>query len=284
MKTTRKVISEFGFQNKKSLGQNFLVDEAVLRRIAELAEVGPEELVLEIGPGPGSLTKYLAQKAQKIIAIEKDENLAAALKSQISPEKLELIEADVLEYDFNDFRKLGVKLKVISNLPYNIGTEVVFRLLETPGVFSELFLMLQQEVAKRIVAGPGNREYGILSVICQLHSNPAIVMNLGPEVFRPRPKVNSSLVRFRILDQPRFPVADYLEFKKVVRAFFSMRRKMLKNSFAKSGLLPVEKMEDLLNRAGIDTLARAETVDLERLVRLSNLFVEERRNAGTARG
>jgi len=277
MRKTEKVVSQFGFQTRKSLGQNFLVDERVLRQIVELAEIGPDDYVLEIGPGPGSLTKYLVEKAKKVFAIEIDDELAAILKNEVRSEKLAVIVTDVLEYKFNNIDILDSKLKVVSNLPYNISTEVVFKLLETPGVFSELYLMLQQEVAKRIVAQPGNKEYGILSVVCQYHSDPAIILDLGPEVFRPRPKVNSSLVRFRILDQPRFPVSDYREFKKVVRACFSMRRKMLKNSFGKSGLgLDQETMECLLVKAGIELTARAETVSLEKMVKLANLFVEEK--------
>jgi len=277
MRKTEKVVSQFGFQTRKSLGQNFLVDERVLEQIVELAEIGPDDCVLEIGPGPGSLTKYLVEKAKKVFAIEFDDELAAILKNEVRSEKLEVISADVLEYNFNDIGWLGNKLKVVSNLPYNISTEVVFKLLETPGVFSELYLMLQQEVAKRIASKPGNKQYGILSVVCQYHSDPEIILDLGPEVFKPRPKVNSSLVRFRILDQPRSPVSDYREFKKVVRACFSMRRKMLKNSFGKSGLgLAPETMDGLLAKAGIDPTARAETVSLEKLVKLANLFVDEK--------
>jgi 16S rRNA (adenine1518-N6/adenine1519-N6)-dimethyltransferase len=277
MRKTQKVVAQFGFQTRKSLGQNFLVDERVLRQIVQLAGIGPDDHVLEVGPGPGSLTKYLVEKAQKVIAIEFDEDLAAILKNEVRSDKLDVISADVLKFNFNDLSRLGCKLKVVSNLPYNISTEVVFKLLETPGVFSELYLMLQQEVAKRIVSKPGGREYGILSVICQYHSNPEIILNLGPQVFKPRPKVNSSLVRFRVFDQPRFPVTDYREFKKVVRACFSMRRKMLKNSFGRSGLgLAPEKMEMLLVNAGIDLTARAETVSLEKMVKLANLFVEEK--------
>lgn len=277
-------MSGFGFLAKKSLGQHFLVDERVLRQIVELAGIGPDDFVLEIGPGPGSLTKYLTEKAKKVIAIELDEQLAGILKHEIKTENLSVIQADVLKYDLNEIRQIGNKLKVVSNLPYNISTEVIFKLLETPGVFSELYLMLQQEVAKRVVAMPGKKDFGILAAICHLHSDPEIILNLGPEVFRPRPKVNSSLVRFRVLAEPRYPVKDYREFKKVVRACFSMRRKMLKNSFGRSGLgLAPERMESLLVDAGIDLTVRAETVPLEKLVRLANLFFDERsRDAGTA--
>jgi len=280
MRQTRKAIAQFGFREKKSLGQHFLVDENVLAQIVELAGVGKGDIVLEIGPGPGSLTKYLVNKAQKVLALELDEKLASVLRHEVRAENLEVIVSDILKININDLKEYGQKLKVVSNLPYNISTEVIFRLLETPGLFSELYLMLQKEVAERLVARPVGKDRGLLSVICQYHSDPEIVMRLGPEVFKPRPKVDSALVKFRILENPKLEAADYHTFKKVVRAAFAMRRKMVRNSLAKSGLgLEPEKVEELLASADILSTSRAEELELENLVKLSNLYFKAMENA-----
>jgi len=273
MKQTRQVLSSFDLKGRKSLGQNFLLDEKVLKQIADLAQISANDCVLEIGPGPGSLTKYLVQKAKKVVTIELDPELVKILKAELKNPNLEIVQADILKFNFNEIMQQGEKIKLISNLPYNISTQVVFRLLETPGLFSELYLMLQKEVADRIVAEPRTKEYGILSVISQFHSEPQILLNLGPESFKPRPKVNSALVKFRVLSEPRFRVADYQDFKKLVRAGFAMRRKMLKNSLAKSGLgLSPEKVDELMARAAINPKSRAEELSLEKLVLLANLY------------
>jgi len=270
-------------RSKKSLGQNFLVDENLLQKIVALAELGPDDLVLEIGPGLGNLTRYLVKKAKKVFALELDRELVHRLKYKIWAQNLEVMEADILKFDF---RELGAdkKIKVISNLPYNISTQIIFRLLESPGFFSELYLMLQKEVAERVVARPHTRDYGILSVIVQLLSAPEILFRIGPQAFRPRPKVDSALVKFRVLESPRFAVADYADFKKVVKACFHLRRKMIINSLAGSGLgLEKEDLEQMLAGAGISPRARAEEIELERLVRLGNIYHEEKGvHAGTS--
>jgi len=284
MKTTRKTLTQFGYQSKKSRGQNFLIDEKILQQIAQLASINPEEYLLEIGPGPGSLTKYLVKKAKKVFAVEIERQLAQILKRTIPAENLEIIEADILQFDFKGIKRSDQKLKVISNLPFNISTPVLFKLLETPGVFSELYLTLQKEVAERIVAHPKTRDYGILAIIAQVHSEPEIILRIGPEAFRPRPKVHSALVKFKILDQPGYQISDYPEFKKVIKACFSQRRKLIINSLAGSGLnLEKDKIEQLLTRAEISPRARAEEIEIERLVRLANLYHSEKESdAGIA--
>ncbi len=284
MNDTEKILSRFGVQGKRSRGQNFLIDENILAQIAGLASIGPEDYLLEIGPGTGSLTKYLVKSARKVFAVEIERQLAEILRRTVPAENLEIIEADILRFDFNKLKIPDQKLKVVSNLPYNISTQVIFQLLETPGIFSELFLTLQKEVAERIVAHPRTRAYGILSVICQVHSEPEIILRIGPEAFRPRPKVHSALVRFKVLERNRFPILDYAVFKKVVKACFGQRRKMIINSLAGSGLnLEKENIAQLLDQAGIRKESRAEEIELERLVKLSNIYCEEMKtNAGTA--
>jgi 16S rRNA (adenine1518-N6/adenine1519-N6)-dimethyltransferase len=235
MKPTRRIIREFGIRSRKSLGQNFLIDENILQKIVELADVRPDDYVLEIGPGPGSLTKYLVQKAKKVIAIEIEPEFARVLKSQIPDNKLEVIVSDVLKFNFNKIKMLDNKYKVISNLPYNISSQVIFKLLESYGIFQELYLMLQKEVAGRVVAKPFSRDYGILSIIAQVHSEPEILLEVGPEAFSPKPKVDSALVRFQISDRG-LQNLDYEFFKRVIKACFSHRRKTILNSLAGSSL------------------------------------------------
>ncbi len=284
MNPNGKPFPSFGHRSKKSLGQNFLVDENLLQKIVSLAKVGPDDQVLEIGPGLGNLTKYLVKNARKVFAVELDSALAHQLKYKIWAQNLDVIEVDILEFNFNEIGVLDKKLKVISNLPYNISTQVIFKVLESPGFFSELYLMLQKEVAERVVAKPHSRDYGILSVIAQLHSEPEIILRIGPQAFRPRPKVDSALVKFKVLEQPRFAVSDYAHFKKVVKACFRQRRKMIINSLTGSSLaLEKDKLEELLERAGISPRSRAEEIELERLVKLANIYHQEKeQHAGTA--
>ena len=281
MNRTKKVLFQYGYQARRSLGQHFLVDEGLLRKISELADLSKEDWVLEIGSGPGNLTKYLVERAGKVMAMEIEPELVKILKSQLQSEKLEVLEEDILRFDLKKL-KGEKKLKVVANLPYNISTEVIFRLLEAPGIFSELYLMLQKEVAERVVAKPGTKDYGILAVISQFHSEPEILLRLGPGAFHPRPRVDSALVKFKVFDLPRYELANYLDFKKLVRAMFGKRRKTLRNALSKSGLgLDKSQAEELLKKAGISPQARAEQIELERLVLLSNLYSQKKKDAGT---
>jgi len=280
MKPTRRIIREFGIRSRKSLGQNFLIDENILQKIVELADVRPDDYVLEIGPGPGSLTKYLVQKAKKVIAIEIEPEFARVLKSQIPDNKLEVIVSDVLKFNFNKIKMLDNKYKVISNLPYNISSQVIFKLLESYGIFQELYLMLQKEVAGRVVAKPFSRDYGILSIIAQVHSEPEILLEVGPEAFSPKPKVDSALVRFQISDRG-LQNLDYEFFKRVIKACFSHRRKTILNSLAGSSLrLKKEVLVKLLTQAGINPQSRAEEIEISRLVKLANLYQKEKETNG----
>ncbi len=280
MNRTKKVLFQYGYQARRSLGQHFLVDEGLLRKISELADLSKEDRVLEIGSGPGNLTKYLVERAGKVMAMEIEPELVKILKSQLQSEKLEVLEEDILRFDLKKL-KGEKKLKVVANLPYNISTEVIFRLLEAPGIFSELYLMLQKEVAERVVAKPGTKDYGILAVISQFHSEPEILLRLGPGAFHPRPRVDSALVKFKVFDLPRYELANYLDFKKLIRAMFGKRRKTLRNALSKSGLgLDKSQAEELLKKAGISPQARAEQIELERLVLLSNLYSQKKKDAG----
>ncbi len=275
MKSTRQILREYGYRPRKGRGQNFLVRESVLKDIVREAGVDPQETVVEIGPGPGNLTRHLVKAAKKVIAIEIEHELGAVMKAEIKAENIEVIEADALELDFSGLVNQGEKLKVVANLPYNISTPVLFKLLETPDVFSELLLLLQKEVAERVCAAPGKKPYGILAVLTRIKADTEIALRVGREAFSPVPKVDSALVRITMLEHPRAEVADMELFRRVVRAAFSKRRKKLKNSFSGKDLgLSENAVKECLEKAGISPHRRPETVSVEGFAQLANALSE----------
>ncbi|MDP7150143.1 MAG: 16S rRNA (adenine(1518)-N(6)/adenine(1519)-N(6))-dimethyltransferase RsmA [Paracoccaceae bacterium] len=258
----REVIAEHGLSARKSLGQNFLLDLNLTAKIARQAGDLSNCDVLEIGPGPGGLTRgLLAEGARHVLAIEKDNRCIPALHeiSRAYPERLTIVEGDALKVD--PLALLNPPIRVAANLPYNVGTELLVRWLtppDWPPFWSSLTLMFQKEVAERIVAQPGSKAYGRLAVLAQWRADAKIVINLPPEAFSPPPKVSSAVVHLNALTEPRFPAkADILS--KTVAAAFNQRRKMLRAAL--KGLLP--DIEDRLIAAGLKPTDRAEQVSLE---------------------
>ena len=258
----RDVIATHDLAAKKSLGQNFLLDLNLTAKIARLAGDLTNADVLEIGPGPGGLTRgLLAEGARRVLAIEKDPRCMPALAEIAAayPDRLLAINGDALTV--NPLTHLSPPIKIAANLPYNVGTELLVRWLtppEWPPYWESLTLMFQREVAQRIVAGPGTKAYGRLALLAQWRTDPKIVMDLPPEAFSPPPKVNSAVVHLTALPAPRYP-ADPGTLNKVVAAAFNQRRKMLRSAL--KSLHP--QIEDHLNAAGIKPTERAEQVDLE---------------------
>ncbi|SHJ20331.1 dimethyladenosine transferase [Shimia gijangensis] len=263
-----KVIADHGLSARKSLGQNFLLDLNLTAKIARQAGDLSECDVLEIGPGPGGLTRgLLSEGARKVLAIEKDircmpvlEEIAAAY-----PGRLEAINGDALEV--NPLAHLTPPIRVAANLPYNVGTELLVRWLtpkQWPPFWQSLTLMFQREVAERIVAAPGTKKYGRLAILSQWRAEARIVMNLPPEAFTPPPKVNSAVVHLTALPEPRFE-ADAKVLSRVVASAFNQRRKMLRAAL--KGTAP--DIEDRLLAAGIKPTERAEQVSLEQFCALA---------------
>lgn len=254
----------------KALGQNFLVDRDAVHRIVEVADVSSDDTILEIGPGKGVLTAALADKARSVIAIEFDRHLAENLiKDFRGVDNVRIIQADALHYPFEDLAaplKPVNPMKVVANLPYSVSTPILFRLIESRSRFSLMVLMFQREVAERIIAPPGGKDYGVLSVMAQLFTKPEVAFMLPPEAFRPRPKIDSAVVSFEIPERPRVAVADEALFGRVVRAAFSQRRKTLRNSLR---ALCGGATEKVLESAGIDPMRRAETLSLDEFARLA---------------
>jgi 16S rRNA (adenine1518-N6/adenine1519-N6)-dimethyltransferase len=258
----REVIATHGLSAKKALGQNFLLDLNLTAKIARQAGDLSGTDVLEVGPGPGGLTRgLLVEGARKVLAVEKDARCLPALAeiAEAYPGRLEVIGGDALEVDA--LAHLTPPIAICANLPYNVGTELLVRWLTPPTwppVWTSLTLMFQKEVAQRIVAKPGDKAYGRLAVLAQWRCDAHIAMHLPPEAFSPPPKVSSAVVHLRALPAPRFE-ADAKVLERVVAAGFNQRRKMLRASL--KGLSP--DIEDHLNAVGIAPTERAERVSLE---------------------
>ena len=266
----REVIERHGLQAKKALGQNFLFDLNLTGKIARTAGDLSDATVIEVGPGPGGLTRaLLANGARQVIAIERDERCLAAL-AEISdhyPGRLEIVSGDALKTDFAALADGGAggPVKIIANLPYNIGTELLVRWLtvgEWPPFYASMTLMFQREVAQRIVATPGSDAYGRLGVLAGWRTQARIAFDVPPQAFTPPPKVTSSVVHLEPRATP-LPT-DVKKLGRVTEAAFGQRRKMLRQSVKSLG------GEALLERAGIDPTRRAETLSVEEFVRLTN--------------
>ncbi len=262
-----------GVSPKRGLGQHFLIDQGIAQKIVRLADLEPEDCVVEIGPGMGVLTFLMLPLVKKLIAVELDRGMADWLREKGQGlASLTIMRQDALDFDFAIVaEKAGRRLKVVANLPYNISTPVIFRLLENRKLFSHLTLMLQREVAERITASPGSKAYGPLSIFTQLHTSPKIMAQVPPEAFYPRPKVESALVRFEILERPRIAINDDGFFQQVVRASFAQRRKTLLNALMGSSLSlgPKDTVAAALEAIGIDPRRRAETLGLAEFQRLA---------------
>jgi 16S rRNA (adenine1518-N6/adenine1519-N6)-dimethyltransferase len=264
----REVIARHDLRAKKQLGQNFLLDLNLTAKIARAAGDLRGCDVIEVGPGPGGLTRgLLAEGARRVLAIEKDERALPALAeiAEAYPERLQVILGDALEVD--PLAHLTPPIRIVANLPYNVGTELLIRWLtppQWPPFWQSLTLMFQKEVAERIVAKPGGKAYGRLAVLAQWRSDARIVMTLPPEAFVPAPKIHSAVVHLTALPEPRFP-ADPAVLNRVVAAGFNQRRKMLRASL--KGLHP--QIEELLLAAGIQPTARAEEIGLEHFCALA---------------
>ena len=258
----RDIIATHGLDAKKSLGQNFLLDLNLTSKIARLAGDISGHDVLEVGPGPGGLTRgILAAGARRVVALEKDPRCMPAL-AQISaayPGRLDVFNADALEFDMRG--QLTGPVRVVANLPYNVGTELLVRWLtpkDWPPFWSSLTLMFQKEVAERIIAKPGTKAYGRLGILAQWKSTPSVVMELPPEAFTPPPKVYSAVVHLEALAEPRFPAPAGLLSSTVAMAF-NQRRKMLRSSLKSAA----PDIETALRDAGLEPTARAEEISLE---------------------
>ena len=253
---------------RQTLGQHFLGDVGVARAIVDTIAPRSTDLVVEIGPGRGVLTGELARRAGQLIALEIDSTLVPALRTRFP--SVMVVQADARSWPYASLvRPPGGRVVVVGNLPYSAGTVILTALIAARSAIDEMVIMLQREVAERVAATPGSKSYGSLSVLTQLVSEPTVVLTVPPGAFRPPPKVESALLRVRVLSAPRISVPDEERFRAVVRAAFAQRRKTIANSLATALALPSERVRDALETAGIDATRRAETLSLEEFAHLT---------------
>ena len=277
MSTPWKILKKYGIRPTKSLGQSFLIDNNVTAKIVDSAGIGESDTVVEIGAGPGMMTRLIADKAEKVVALEIDSRIVEVLRSELGDvPNVYIVKADVLDYDFSSVAKSGQgapcqRIKVIGNIPYNISSQILFRLIEYRDCVSSVTLMFQREVAERIMAPPGSREYGILSVVTLMYMLPSKVMTVPASCFYPKPKVESMVLKMDVRERPLCEICDHDIFRKVVRSAFAKRRKTLVNSLKESAFIRNIDIDltSILDNLGIDPKRRGETLSVEEFAGLS---------------
>ena len=274
---TIELIKKYNFTFQKRFGQNFLIDAHVLNKIMDAADINPEDHVLEIGPGIGSMTQYLCERAGKVTAVEIDRELIPILNDTLKDyDNITIINDDILKVDIEELiHKDGRRLKVVANLPYYITTPIIMGLLENHAPVSSITVMVQKEVAQRMQAGPGSKEYGALSLAVAYYSKARIAANVPPNCFIPRPKVGSAVICLRVYDEPLIKVKDEALMFKLIRAAFNQRRKTLVNSIANAGELDFSKQDvaDVLREMKLSENVRGEALSLEEFAALSDRLI-----------
>lgn len=276
---TIAVLQKYNFNFQKKFGQNFLIDTRVLERIIESAEITKEDCVLEIGPGIGTMTQYLAEAAREVVAVEIDKNLIPILQNDTlaAYDNVTIINDDILKVDINKIvqeKNNGQPIKVVANLPYYITTPIIMGLFESHVPLKSITIMVQKEVADRMQVGPGTKDYGALSLAVQYYAKPEIVANVPPNCFIPRPNVGSAVIRLTRHDVPPVEVKDEAYMFALIRASFNQRRKTLLNGLTNAGNLGVtkEQITEALERMGLPATIRGEALTLEQFGELSNLL------------
>ena len=275
---TKEVLAKYGMSAKKKFGQNFLIDSGVLDGIVSAAGVTSDDCVLEIGPGIGSLTQYLAESAGKVVAVEIDKTLIPVLADTLSEyDNVTVINEDVLKVDIDEIVKEyngGKPIKVVANLPYYITTPIIMKLFESGAPIESITVMVQKEVADRMAMGPGNKDYGSLSLAGGYYAEANEVMDVPPSSFIPQPGVGSAVVKLTRYSEPAVQVQDEKYMFEIIRTSFNQRRKTLSNSLANNPALRVsrQQVQDALVEMGIDEKARGEILSLEQFARLSDIL------------
>lgn len=277
-KETIAVLNRYHFAFKKRFGQNFLIDAHVLEKILRAAEITPEDTALEIGPGIGTLTQALCEHAKQVVAVEIDRTLIPILREDTCKEydNLTLINDDVLKVDLHELsRKFGnCRFQVVANLPYYITTPILMGLLEQRVPMKNITVMVQKEVAQRMQAGPGTKDYGALSLAVQYYARPYLAANVPPNCFMPRPGVGSAVIRLTPHSEPPVKVSDETFLFALIRAAFGQRRKTLVNSLSNAPELSVTKEQTAaaLAKLGLSETVRGEALSLEQFARLTELL------------
>ena len=268
-KSTIEVIQKYNFDFQKKFGQNFLIDEHVLDKIIRAAEITEDDFVLEIGPGIGTMTQYLAENAREVMAVEIDQNLIPILSETLSEYKnVTILNADILKVDIGKIveeRNAGKAIKIVANLPYYITTPIIMGLFESHVPIDSITVMVQKEVADRMQAGPGTKDYGALSLAVQYYASPYIAANVPPNCFMPRPKVGSSVIKLTKYKEPPIKVSNEKLLFQLIRASFNQRRKTLQNGIKNFSELNFskEQVAGALEEMGLPAAVRGEALTLE---------------------
>ena len=277
---TRAIMERYGFNFKKGFGQNFLIDTNVLDNIADAAGITSEDTVLEIGPGFGSLTQTVAERAKKVISLEIDTKLIPILNETLADyNNIEIINKDVLKCDIDELSREkndGKPFKVVANLPYYITTPIIMDMLEKHSAVTSMTVMVQKEVAERMQAGPKSSDYGALSVAVQFYADTNIDMIVQPSCFMPRPKVASAVITLKLRDKPSVDVKDKKLFFHIVKCAFGQRRKTLLNTLCNQGNFNMTKEEigEVIRSAGLDERIRGEAMSLQEFGVLADKFYD----------
>lgn len=275
---TIAILQKYQFRFQKKFGQNFLIDTSVLERIMNAAEITKEDCVLEIGPGIGTMTQYLAERAKKVFAVEIDKNLIPILGETLAEyDNVTVINEDILKVDIERLvqeQNKGKPIKVVANLPYYITTPIIMGLFESKVPLHSITIMVQREVADRMQETPGSKEYGALSLAVQYYAKPEIVANVPPNCFMPRPSVGSAVIKLTRYEQPPVVVADEKLMFQIIRASFNQRRKTLVNGLTNASFLQVgkENILEALDQMGQPVSVRGETFSLDQFAQLTNLL------------
>jgi len=275
-RATKDIVDKHGFKFSKSLGQNFLIDDNVIDKIIDGARVKEGDKVIEVGPGIGTLTREMAKRAEKVVAVEIDKNLIPILKETLADfDNTEVVNEDILKVDINklvDEKLSGGPVKLIANLPYYITTPIVMKFLEEDIPVTDIVVMVQKEVADRMNAVPSTKDYGALSVAVQYYCDTEIVAKAPRHMFIPQPKVDSTVIGLHIRAEEKYKADNEQLFFKTVKAAFGQRRKTLLNSLSSMGVLDKAKIKEVLAEAGIDEKRRGETLSIEEFANLSNII------------
>lgn len=277
-KYTIEVLQKYHFVFQKRFGQNFLIDTHVLEKIINAAQITKDDFVLEIGPGIGTMTQYLAEAAREVAAVEIDRSLIPILQDTLKDWKnIQIINEDILKVDIGKLVKeknQGKPIKVVANLPYYITTPIIMGLFENQVPIESITIMVQKEVADRMQVGPGTKDYGALSLAVQYYAHPEIVANVPPNCFMPRPKVGSAVIRLTRYEQPPVKVMDEKLMFRIIRASFNQRRKTLANGLKNAQDLSYtkEEIEQVLTECGLSLSIRGEALNLSQFAELSNRF------------
>lgn len=277
LSNTLKVLEKYNFSFQKKFGQNFLIDTNILENIMDRAEIGPDDCVLEIGPGIGTMTQYLCERARFVIAVEIDKNLIPVLDDTLSEydNKIVIIE-DVLKVDINELctrYNNGKPLKVVANLPYYITTPIIMGLFESHVPLESITVMVQKEVADRMQVGPGTKDYGALSLAVQYYAHPEVILNVSAGCFIPRPNVDSAVIKLTLHKENPVTVSDEAYMFSIIRASFNQRRKTLVNGLTNGGVALKDDVLAALDKMGLPATIRGEALTLEQFAKLSDLLI-----------